>query len=68
MKWYDKTALTLVIIGALNWFLVGVFSFNVVSFLFGNLSWISRIIYALIGICGLLLLRLFGTIDKKAHA
>lgn len=68
MKWYDKTALTLVIIGAINWFLVGVFSFNLVSFLFGNLSWISRIIYALIGICGLLLLRLFSMIDKKSHA
>jgi len=68
MRWYDKTALTLVIIGALNWLLVGVFSFNVVTFLFGNLPWISRTIYALIGICGLILLGLFSKFNKNVDA
>lgn len=67
MNWYYKTALTLVIIGAINWFLVGVFSFNLVSFLFGNFSWISKTIYALIGICGLSLLRLFSIINKNVN-
>ena len=45
MKWFDNIALTLVIIGALNWLLVGVFRFDLVAYLFGNLSGLSRIIY-----------------------
>ena len=52
MKWFDNTALTLVIVGAINWLLVGIFRFDLVAFLFGNLSWLSRIIYALVGLCG----------------
>ena len=46
MKWFDNTALTIVIIGALNWLLVGIFRFDLVAYIFGNLSWLSRIIYA----------------------
>ena len=38
MKWFDNIALTLVIVGALNWLLVGVFRFDLVAYLFGNLS------------------------------
>ena len=53
MKWFDNTALTIVIIGAVNWLLVGIFRFDLVAFLFGNLSWLSRIIYTIVGICGL---------------
>ena len=45
MKWLDNTALVIVIIGAVNWLLVGIFQFDLVAFLFGNLSWLSRIIY-----------------------
>ena len=44
MKWLDNTALVIVIIGAVNWLLVGIFQFDLVAFLFGNLSWLSRII------------------------
>lgn len=33
MKWFDYTALTLVIIGAVNWLLIGIFRFDLVSFL-----------------------------------
>ena len=50
MKWFDNTALTIVIIGAVNWLLVGIFRFDLVAFLFGNLSWLSRIIYTIVGI------------------
>lgn len=60
MKWFDNTTLTLVIIGAINWLLVGLFKFDLVSFIFGNMSWISRIIYSIIGLCGLYLFSLFG--------
>ena len=50
MKWFDNTALTIVIIGAVNWLLVGKFRFDLVAFLFGNLSWLSWIIYTIVGI------------------
>ena len=53
MKVIDTIALILVIIGAINWGLVGLFEFNLVDTLFGSLSVISRIIYILVGISGL---------------
>lgn len=52
-KGFDYTVLTLVIIGAINWGLIGFFKFDLVAFLFGDMSWLSRIIYAIIGLCGL---------------
>lgn len=65
MKALDFTALTLVIIGAINWGLVGFLGFDLVAFLFGNMSWISRIVYALVGICGLYLLTFYGKIGDS---
>ena len=59
MKWFDNTALTLVIIGAVNWLLVGIFRFDLVAFLFGEMSWLSRIIYALVGIAGLYIITFY---------
>lgn len=54
MKVLDIIALILVVIGAVNWGLIGFFQFNLVSFLFGDVTTIlSRIIYALVGIAGL---------------
>lgn len=53
MKIVDKIALVLIIIGAINWGLVGIFNFNLVDSIFGTMSIISRIIYALVGISGL---------------
>ena len=56
MKWIDYTALTLAIIGAIVWGLIGVFQFNLVSFFFGENSWFSRLIYDLVGHSGLYLI------------
>jgi len=53
MKTLNAIALTLVIIGALNWLLVGLFEFNLVDALFGSLSFITRLIYILVGITGI---------------
>lgn len=53
MKTIDTIALILIIIGAINWGLIGFFKFNLVDAIFGELSVISRIIYALVGISGL---------------
>lgn len=61
-KGLDYTLLTLVIIGAVNWGLIGFFRFDLVAFLFGEMSWLSRIVYALVGISGLYLLSAFGRI------
>ena len=61
----DMTALVLTIIGALNWALVGIFQFDLVAWIFGNLSWISRIIYALVGICGLYLISFYGRLSGE---
>jgi len=50
----DKLALLLVIIGALNWLLVGLFQWDLVASLFGGQdSFLSRTIYTLVGIAGL---------------
>ncbi len=50
----DKTALTLVIVGALNWLTIGLFGFDIVGWLFGGqASVVSRIIFTLVGIAGL---------------
>lgn len=50
----DKTALTLAIIGALNWGLIGIFGFDAVGAIFGGqMSAISRIIFTLVGVAGL---------------
>ena len=64
MKLIDNTALTLVIIGALNWLLVGIFKFDLVAFVFGNLTWLSRIIYTLVGLSGLYLISFYGRIHE----
>ena len=56
----DYTALIISMIGALNWGLIGLFKFNLVSWIFGDMSWISRIIYVIVGICGLYLLSFIG--------
>lgn len=50
----DKIALLLVIVGALNWLLVGLFQFDLVAAIFGGQqSWLSRAVYSLVGLAGL---------------
>lgn len=58
MKIIDKIALVLVIIGAINWGLVGIFNFNLVEMIFGSISILTRIIYILVGISGLWAIKL----------
>lgn len=58
MKVIDTIALILIIIGTINWGLIGIFNFNLVDTLFGTMSVLSRIIYTLVGISGLLGIKL----------
>lgn len=64
MKVWNCLALIITIIGAINWGLIGLFDFNLVSFLFGVGSIITRIIYILVGICGIYLLTFFSKLDE----
>ena len=63
MKVLYYIALTLVIIGAVNWLLIGLFSFDLVATLFGSMSVFSRIIYSLVGIAGLISIDLYSKIN-----
>lgn len=60
MKVLDIITFILVLVGAINWGLIGFFDFNLVSALFGNMTIISRVIYALVGISGLYCLSFFA--------
>ncbi len=54
MKFLDNLSLILVIVGALNWGSIGLFGFDIVGFLFGGqMSMLSRIIFAVVGLAGL---------------
>ena len=52
----DWVAITLTVIGAINWGLIGLFKWNLVDTLFGSYSMISRIVYTLVGVSGLYLI------------
>ena len=53
MKTFDTIAAVLLVIGGLNWGLVGAFDFDLVATLFGAMSPISRVVYVLVGIAAL---------------
>lgn len=63
-KFLQYFALTIAIIGAINWGLIGFFNINLVSSLFGSMSLFSRIIYSLVGLCGLYLITFYGFINR----
>ena len=63
-KTLDYIALIVVFIGAVNWGLIGLFRLDLVAMVFGQMSLISRIIYVLVGICGLYLLTFFGRLGN----
>lgn len=54
METLQKTCLAITIIGAINWGLIGLLDFNLVDALFGTGSILSRIVYILVGISGLI--------------
>lgn len=65
-KGLDIAALSIAIIGTLNWGLIGLFNFNLVTFLFGGIPWVTRIIYILVGICGFYLFTFMGRDSREA--
>jgi hypothetical protein len=65
MKWLDNILLALAIIGCINWGLIGFFKFDLISYLFGDMTWFSRIIFAIVGLCGLYLISFYGRIRSS---
>ena len=63
MKTLYNITLTLVIVGALNWLLIGIFNFDLVATLFGTMSVFSRIVYSLVGISGIISIGIYSKIN-----
>lgn len=65
MKILDYIILTLVVIGTINWGLVGIFNFDLVRWIFGNMTLLARIIYTIIGLCGLYAISYYGRLKNE---
>ena len=65
MKFASCLALTLAIVGALNWGLIGLFGFDLVAWIFGDMSLLSRIIYTLVGVSGVYLLSFYRYLKSE---
>jgi uncharacterized membrane protein YuzA (DUF378 family) len=61
----DWIALILVIVGGLNWGLVGIFKLDLVAAIFGEMGAISRIVYTLVGLSAIYLAVMSGKLAKK---
>lgn len=59
-NWVDNLVLAIIIIGCINWGLIGFFNFDLVKAIFGNMTLITRIIYAIVGIAGLYAISYFS--------
>ena len=62
---FDWLAVILVIIGGLNWGLVGILKFDLVATIFGDMSAISRVVYALVGLAAVYLAAISMKLSKK---
>jgi uncharacterized protein len=61
----DWIAIVLVVVGGLNWGLVGFFKFDLVAAIFGDMSMLSRIVYSLVGVAALYLAGVSMKLCKK---
>lgn len=63
MKFLNYLVLTLVVVGSLNWLLVGLFEFNLVEAIFGGFSIVSRIVYILVGLAGIWAISFYNKVN-----
>lgn len=54
MSTFQKICLVFTIIGAINWGLIGIFSFDLVSYLFGEMTFLTRTVFTIVGLTGLI--------------
>ncbi len=62
---FDWLAVVLVIVGGLNWGLVGIFNFDLVATIFGDMSSLSRVVYALVGLAAVYLAAISMKLAKQ---
>lgn len=67
MKVINYIALTIAVIGAINWGLIGVLNFDLVAFIFGEMSWLSRVVYTLVGLAGIYLITFYGQLEDAEN-
>ncbi|MBQ7707923.1 MAG: DUF378 domain-containing protein [Lachnospiraceae bacterium] len=65
MKFLNILCLTIVVIGAINWGLIGFADWNIVSAIFGDATAFTRIVYGLVGLSGLYLISFYGLIGNE---
>ena len=66
METLQKMLLVITIVGAVNWGLIGLFDFDLVAFIFGNMSLFTRVIYTVVAVCGLVNIGiLFNHLETK---
>lgn len=65
LKIMDIISLILVIIGGLNWLLIGVFKYDLVKAIFGDMSDVSRIIYIIVGLASIYLILITPRLARK---
>lgn len=63
MKTLYYISLSLIIVGALNWLLIGLLDFDLVATLFGNMSLLTRIVYILVGLGGIISFGIYNKIQ-----
>jgi len=61
----DLAAFILVVVGGLNWLLVGLFSWNLVSYIFGDMSALSKVVYDLVGLAALYMAVMMSKYARK---
>lgn len=68
MKALDSIALALLIVGGLNWLLVGLFEFDLVATIFGGQdALLSKVVYVVVGLCALYCLKFFGLLSRNGN-
>ena len=67
MKIVNYIALIIGIVGAVNWGLIGLSDFNLVTFLFGTGSMLTRLVYVLVGISGIYMLSFFPKLSDEKY-
>lgn len=69
MKTFNTIALLLLIIGGINWLLVGLFQYDLVASIFGGQdSAGARVIYTIVGLCALYSIRFFSDVTEDHHS
>lgn len=65
MKVINNIVLAIAIIGCVNWGLIGLFEFDLVAAIFGTMSMFSRLIYVVVGLCGLYAISFFSKVSHE---